>query len=102
MSGERAFSLLMFLGYLKAGNMLDEEWLREVKKGKWLKTSQGYSAPMISILMPSDIEAQAVLGITVKTWEASGKNPTLETKRREESLIIEYMETPKMAQAILV
>lgn len=52
------------LGYLKIANVLDEKRLEAVKEGKWLNTSQGYSAPRGSVLLPDGVEAEAILGIT--------------------------------------
>ncbi|KAL5558726.1 hypothetical protein UlMin_034937 [Ulmus minor] len=61
---ECAFSLLMFVGLLKQKNEIDEEWLLNIKKGKWLKTHQGYNAPEGSIFLQSMIEVDACLRIT--------------------------------------
>ncbi|KAJ4849705.1 hypothetical protein Tsubulata_018983, partial [Turnera subulata] len=59
-----ASSLLMFVGYLKACNKLDEEWLGAIRKGRWLKTSQGYSAPTESVLLQVGAEVESILTIT--------------------------------------
>ncbi|WCJ20279.1 DNA binding ATP binding [Euphorbia peplus] len=60
MSKHRALSLLIFLGYLKASNLLDDEWLKAVKEGQWLKTHEGFNAPRDCVLLKADVEAEIV------------------------------------------
>ncbi|KAJ4847514.1 hypothetical protein Tsubulata_024891, partial [Turnera subulata] len=64
MSKELACSLLLFVGYLKACNTLDEECLGAIRKGRWLRTSQGYSAPIESVLLQAEEEVESVLTMT--------------------------------------
>ncbi|KAJ4849815.1 hypothetical protein Tsubulata_024017, partial [Turnera subulata] len=64
MSKELACSLLLFVGYLKACNTLDEQWLTAMRKGRWLRTSQGYMAPMESVLLRAEEEVESILTMT--------------------------------------
>ncbi|XP_062118267.1 uncharacterized protein LOC133831877 [Humulus lupulus] len=57
---EWAFSLLKFIGFLNRRKIVDEEWLQAMKRGKWLKTHQGYSSPEGTILL-SKIEISSCL-----------------------------------------
>ncbi|XVE95086.1 hypothetical protein REPUB_Repub02eG0066000 [Reevesia pubescens] len=64
LSKEQTYSLLMFISISREKNMFDPEWLDAMKKGKWLQTSQGYSAPKESLFLQLETEAEAVLKIT--------------------------------------
>ncbi|POO03753.1 Histidine kinase-like ATPase, C-terminal domain containing protein [Trema orientale] len=64
MRKELAFSLLIFIGFLKQRSVIDVVWLQAMKKGKWLKTHQGYNAPEGSVLLLSKIEAAFCLTTT--------------------------------------
>lgn len=58
------FSLLKFIGFLKQKNMVDEQWLADMKIGEWLKTHQGYDAPCGSIFLQSCVKAESCKIIT--------------------------------------
>ena len=45
MSKKCAILLLSFIKYSNDQNKLDEDLLKTVKVGKWLKTNQGYLTP---------------------------------------------------------
>ena len=57
MSQRSAILLLSFIKYSNEQNKLDEDLLKTVKAGKWLKTNQGYSTPPRTVcLMPDMVD----------------------------------------------
>ncbi|KNA17952.1 hypothetical protein SOVF_074960 [Spinacia oleracea] len=64
MSKTCVISLLTFIGLLQERDMLDSGWLVIMKKGKWLRTSQGCCAPSKSVFLHSESESEAVCRIT--------------------------------------
>ncbi|KAH9620517.1 hypothetical protein KSS87_015167 [Heliosperma pusillum] len=54
-----AFSLFMFIGFLKIRRLLDEQWLNDISAGRWLKTFKGYAYPRESVFVQSDSVAEA-------------------------------------------
>ncbi|KAJ4844122.1 hypothetical protein Tsubulata_044967, partial [Turnera subulata] len=64
MSKELACSLLLFVGYLRACITLDEQWLTAIRKGRWLRTSLGYRAPMEFVLLQAKEEVESILTMT--------------------------------------
>ncbi|KNA17951.1 hypothetical protein SOVF_074950, partial [Spinacia oleracea] len=59
-----AFSLLLFIGFLKERKMLDEEWLKCMSHARWLKTYKCYDSPTNSVFFESDSEAEAAHLVT--------------------------------------
>ncbi|KAK9756523.1 hypothetical protein RND81_01G103700 [Saponaria officinalis] len=64
MNRATAFSLLKFIGFLKARQLLEEQWLNAMSAGKWLKTFKGYASPGESLFLQSDSEAEAAVIMT--------------------------------------
>ncbi|XP_021767703.1 uncharacterized protein LOC110732097 [Chenopodium quinoa] len=64
MKREEAFSLLLFIGFLKERKMLDEQWINTMSNARWLKTCKCYAAPRDSVLFESDSEAEAAYLVT--------------------------------------
>ncbi|XP_021754621.1 uncharacterized protein LOC110719947 [Chenopodium quinoa] len=64
MSKHCVISLLTFIGLLKERDMLDSGWLATMRKGRWLRTSQGSCAPSKSVFLSSESESEAVCRIT--------------------------------------
>ncbi|XP_075655120.1 uncharacterized protein LOC142625328 [Castanea sativa] len=57
MSKPFAILLLRFIKYSNHQNKLDEDFLKSVKAGKWLKTNRGYSTPPGTVyLMPDMVD----------------------------------------------
>ncbi len=63
MSQRFAILLLGFIKYSSDQNKLDEDLLKTVKEGKWLKTNQGYLTPPGTVFLKSDM-VDGVLQIT--------------------------------------
>ncbi|KAL5558728.1 hypothetical protein UlMin_034939 [Ulmus minor] len=66
-SSTRSFSvcrLLLFIRFLRKKNIVDLQWLQAIKRGKWLKTRQGYSTPEGSVYLQSRIDADSFMSIT--------------------------------------
>ncbi|CAL5366615.1 unnamed protein product [Camellia sinensis] len=61
MGREWAIFLLKFVRHSKVNHMLNQNFLKAVREGKWLKTNRGYNTPVGSIFLISD--AVAILQI---------------------------------------
>ncbi|XP_077251764.1 uncharacterized protein LOC143890988 [Tasmannia lanceolata] len=59
---EHAISLMKFIRYSVYINKLDDDLLKTLQEGNWLKTSQGFTSPTRSIFLAS--EEKSVLQIT--------------------------------------
>lgn len=53
MTSKVAVSLLSFVKYSKDDNKLNDDFLKTLKEGKWLKTLKGYTAPSGSVFLAS-------------------------------------------------
>ena len=60
MSKKCAILLLSFIKHSNDQNKLDEDLLKTVKAGKWLKTNQGYLTPTGTVYLMPDMLASFV------------------------------------------